>query len=143
MATVEVAALVVFGVALAAVVLTGLNRVAAREAEKAHRAVVCSPWNDIDRLEVGQARVGGVVALDEEMLIELCWPTDDGEPPMSTWLVGPTNGAAMVTLRRWSEAESLVRVYRADTRFLLQTGQARVNVRAGASSTPTGRAPTE
>ena len=123
-----------------AVVLIGLVRVTERAAAQTMRAVASSPWNDIETAPARRAQVAAVLALDDELLVELLWvcePSD--QPAKGSWLVGPFSVAAIITLGRWRDARCTVMVQEHCGRYLLRTSQSRLALRASPVS---GRAPT-
>ncbi len=93
-------------------------------------------YGDIHTIALARVRVGGVVDVGDEMLIELRKELDapsGGEDVI--WLLGPSSIAAIAALTRWRDADVVVAVSGGRGRFLLHTDQARVKV--------TGRVPIE
>lgn len=134
-------AIVALATALCAgVLLAGLSRMASNDAAGTTRVVASSPWNDIEAVPARRGRVLAVLALEDEMLIELQWePAVEGDAPGVVDLVGPSSIAAIVTLSRWRDARNTVVVRGLCGRYLLHTPQSRLALRAAPVS---GRAPT-
>jgi hypothetical protein len=136
-----IAAVAGTGILLSLSVLTWcLVRLALKEAERTRKAVASLPWNDLTDFEAEdcrpfRARVGGIVATGDEMLIEVrTAPSNDCGDPEVVWLIGPTNVAAIVALSRWRDDRAIVTIDSGPTRLLVYTDQARVSF--------TGRVPT-
>jgi len=123
----------------AAVLLVGLTRLASREADRTMRVVTSSPWADIETVPARRAHIVALLALEDEMLVELEWePNAKVESEGRMDLVGPSSIAAIVTLSRWRDARSTVNVHELRGRYLLRTPQSRLALRASPVS---GRAP--
>lgn len=117
-------------VLIAILFLRYLVGVAAREGDRSMRAVASCPWNDLYELEVGRARIAAVVALDDELLVELQWqPRNGTDAGTVSWLVAPRHRTALAMFDRWHASDAVVAVYRAPGRYLLRTTNARVSVR--------------
>ena len=136
---VMIVAIICAGAVAGLVALRLLGRSVVNEATKARVAATwpTSPsYSELHATEVARVRVGGVVDVGDEMLIELRKERDapsDGDDVI--WLLGPSSIAAIVALNRWRDADVVVTVSGGPGRFLLQTDQARVKV--------TGRVPIE
>ena len=129
-----------FVLSAVAVVLIGLVRTTERAAAQTMRAVTSSPWNDIEAAPARQVQVGAVLALDDELLVELLWDRGQSDQPARrSWLLAPFSIAAIITLSRWRDARCTVMVQEQCGRSLLRTGQGRLALRAAPVS---GRAPT-
>jgi len=113
-----------------------IGRAVAAEANRTRRTVATPSKDAVTRVttdDTVRVRVGAVLSIDEEMLVELR-PDGAGEDAEQIWLTGPSSIAALVTLGRWRDAGVVVSVTGGPGRFLFHTDQARV--------TFTGRAPT-
>jgi hypothetical protein len=108
-----------------------LVRMARHDAARTARAVTASPWNDIEAVPARRGRILAVLALEDEMLVELLWePTGKGDAAEVVDLVGPSSIAAIVMLSRWRDARSTVIAHELRGRYLLHTAQSRVAMRA-------------
>jgi hypothetical protein len=126
-----IVAIVGFGAVVGALaILWVAARSVATEAEKTKHAITSSPWTGMSTLEVGHVRIGAVLAVDDEMLIELRWEPNSLDGPEVTWLIGPTSVATIVALSRWRDTSEVVAVRGGPDRYLLHTQRARVKVHA-------------
>src|SRR5690348_6854877 len=94
---------------LGAIVATCLVvRTVNRQAEETFHAIVTSRANEAETAEPPRVVVGAVLALDEEMLIEL-QPVKrrGGDGASIVWVHGPTNVTAIITLARWRDSCSV------------------------------------
>jgi hypothetical protein len=80
-----------------------------RTSEMAFRSVVMSPANEAMTGDHMRARVGAVLALDAEMLVELR-PADRSRDSDANalWLHSSPNVGAMITLAQWRDADAVV-----------------------------------
>jgi len=117
-----------FGVAAIAA-LCLVVRTVNRQAESTLLAIVMSPANEAATCDSARAVVKTVVALDDEMLVELHSSTQWNDPSESTmWLHSPTNVAATITLTRWRDARVHIEVRRTPYGVVLFDDQARVSL---------------
>jgi hypothetical protein len=119
----------------AIVVLCPAVRFANRRAEERFDAIVRSHMNVALTSDAVQAVVGAVVAVGDEMLIELrsapepCGRTRTGPPnELAMWVHSPANVASIITLTRWQDAQTTVDVRRQPHGVVLSNDQARVSL---------------
>ena len=117
-------------IGVAAIVLICLVlRAVNRTAEATFGTVVCSPANDALTSETMRVVVSTVLALDDEMLVELQMVkrrSSDGGSIL--WLHSPTNVASIITLTRWRDACSVVEIRNQPHGVVLLNDQARVSL---------------
>jgi len=117
-------------IGVVAIVLTCLVlRAVNRTAEATFRAVVQSSANDPPTSEATRVVVGTVLALDDEMLVELqtvkrCG-SDDGS---ILWLHSRTSVASIIALTRWRDTCSVVEIRKQPRSIVLSSDQARVSL---------------
>ncbi len=113
-------------IGVVAIVLTCLVlRAVNRTAEATFGTVVCSPANDALTSEAMRVVVGTVVALDDEMLVELQMVKRRSSDGGSTlWLHSPTNVASIITLTRWRDACAVVEIRNQPHGVVLSNDQA-------------------
>ena len=91
------------------------------------RSVVMSPANEAMTAEYLRARVGAVVALDEEMLVELLAADRRNDDDTAVrWLHSSTNVAAIITLAQWRDADAVVDLRHQGHGTVLWSDEARI-----------------
>ena len=84
-------------------------RTAKQTSRLTFRSVVMSPANEAMTADHIRARVGAVIALDEEMLVELLAAERHSEGDRAElWLHSTTNVAAIITLAQWRDADTVI-----------------------------------
>jgi hypothetical protein len=118
---------------VAAIAMTCLVvRTVNRSAEETFRRVVTSPANEAMTGDVSRMTVGAVIALDDEMLIELRsvrgGRADRVRTETAMWLHSSTNVASIITLTRWRDARAVIDVRQLVHGIVLSNDQARVSL---------------
>jgi len=123
--------LLAIGLGTAAVaVLCGVVRLVNRQTDERFRVIVTSPANEALTSAVERVVVRTVLALDDEMMIELrSAPADAAALPESgLWVHSPANVASIITLTRWRDSQTVVDVRRHSYGVVLSNDQARVRL---------------
>ena len=108
-----------------------LVRTVNRQAEETFDAIVTSPANEAETAEPSRVVVGTVLALDEEMLIELqTVKRGGGDGASILWVHGPTNVTSIITLTRWRDSCSIVAMEQQPRSVVLSDDQTRVRLTA-------------
>jgi len=98
-----------------------------RQTEAAtHPVVVASPANEVEANPLPRATVNSVVALDDEMLIELLARCRHDTRTSTMWVHSPAKVASIITLTRWRDARVEIEVRPAPQGVVLGNDQARV-----------------
>ena len=106
------------------------QRLARGEPDEDDTSLATSRWNEHDEPKHRWARIRSVLAVKDEVLVELDWEASDCEASSCVpWLVASTNVAAIVTLGRWQRDGVVVNVSVGNDRYLLTAERTSVGLR--------------
>ncbi len=129
--------LVVALVLAAIVVMYRVVRLVNRDTDEPAHEIIRSPVNEALTSDALRVVVGAVLALDDEMLIDLRSAAErnaraaggSSAPRAPTmWVHSPANVASIITLTRWQDSQTVVEVRRHPRAVVLSNDHARVSL---------------